>query len=569
MQRRAISAAIATVAAFLIPGTASALSPRDAAHPAPLPAHGVHAVCGPPAAGAARCDAHVVTRPNSTAPLATSTWQHGYRPSDLQAAYQLPPSSSTATVAIVDAYDNPNAESDLGAYRDQFGLPPCTTANGCFTKVDQAGGTNYPAGDTGWGAEIDLDIQMVSAACPSCKILLVEANSASFADLMAAVDYAATHADYVSNSYGAQEFSSETSYDGHFDRPGVGITVSSGDSGYGVQYPAASPHVTAVGGTSLTQTSGGWSETAWSGAGSGCSAVEPKPAWQTDSGCSRRTVADVSAVADPNTGVAVYDSYGSSGGANWYVYGGTSVAAPLIAGVWALTGSLPTGTTAGQVPYLHGSGWKDVTSGTNAKHCRSGYLCQAGSGYDGPTGLGTPIGASGFGGSSAGTGGTTNNPPTASFTSSCTDLACAFTDASSDSDGFLIGWNWTFGDGASSTTRSPSHTYPTGGTYTVSLTVTDDGGATATTSQQITVSQSAAGIVLSATGYKVSGRNTVDLSWTGTAGSATVYRNGVSITTVSATSYTDRTGQRGPASYTYRVCNAGTDTCSDSITVTF
>lgn len=560
---------------MLVPAAASAVPARDVSRPAALPAHSVRAVCGTPAAGAARCDAHVITRPDSATPLATSSWQYGYGPGELQSAYQLPTSSSAAagtgaTVAIVDAYDNPNAEYDLAAYRQQFGLPPCTSGNGCFAKVNQTGGTSYPTGDTGWGSEIDLDVQMVSAACPNCKIVLVEANSASFADLMTAVDYAAAHADYVSNSYGAKEFSSEASYDGHFNHPGIGITVSSGDNGYGVQYPAASPYVTAVGGTSLTQTSTGWSETAWSGSGSGCSAVEVKPSWQTDTGCSRRTVADVSAVADPNTGVAVYDSYGSSGGANWYVYGGTSVASPLIAAVWALTGSLPTGTTAGQVPYLHAIGWKDVTSGTNSSHCRSGYLCTAGSGYDGPTGLGTPIGASGFGGGTSGTGGgTTNTPPTAAFTASCSGLNCTFTDASSDSDGTVVGWNWAFGDGGSSAAQNPSHAYAAGGTYSVSLTVTDDGGATATTSQQVTVSQSAAGIVLSATGYKVSGRNTVDLSWTGTAGSATVYRNSGAIATVSGTSYTDRTGQRGPASYTYRVCNAGTSTCSDSVTVTF
>jgi PKD repeat protein len=574
MRRLLALAAVLLLGALFAPGAALARPDARGHAPEPLPAHGVRPVCAPPAHGTASCASHVVTRANSATPLATSSYQYGYRPVDLQAAYQLPSASGSPgtgpTVAIVDAYDNPNAASDLSAYRSQFNLGTC--GGGCFSKVNQAGGTSYPKGDTGWGAEIDLDIEMVSAACPTCKILLVEANSNSFSDLMTAVSYATAHAAFVSNSYGGGEFSGETNYDSNFNKPGVGITVSSGDSGYGVEYPAASRYVTAVGGTSLTQSSGGWSETAWSGAGSGCSAVEPKPAWQSDSGCSRRTVADVSAVADPNTGVAVYDSYGSSGGANWFVYGGTSVAAPLVAGIWALAGALPNGTTAGQVPYLHLNGWDDVTSGTNSHHCGSGYLCQAVVGYDGPTGLGTPIGASGFGGTvGGGGGGTTNNPPTASFTYSCTNLSCTFTDASTDTDGTIASRSWTFGDGGTSTAQNPTHSYASGGTFTVTLTVTDDGGATGTTSKQVTVSASTSGFSLTATGYKVKGRNTVDLVWGGASGSVDVYRDGNKITTapVTGTSYTDSTGQRGGATYSYQVCNAGTNVCSNTATVVF
>ncbi len=275
----------------------------------------------------------------------------------------------------------------------------------------------------------------------------------------------------------------------------------------------------------------------------------------------------MSAVADPNTGVAVYDSYGSSGGANWYVYGGTSVAAPLIAGIWALGGALPGGTVSGQVPYLHLDGWTDVTSGSNTRHCRNGYLCQAVVGYDGPTGLGTPIGTSGFGGGSGGGGGT-NSPPTASFTYSCTDLSCSFTDTSVDSDGTISAHAWTFGDGSASTAVNPSHSYSGSGTYTVTLAVTDNGGATGTTSQQVTVSAPTGGIALTATGYKVKGRNTVDLAWTG-ASNVHVYRNGSSIATVSGTSYTDSTGARGGATYSYQVCATGTTTCSNTVTVVF
>jgi len=201
----------------------------------------------------------------------------------------------------------------------------------------------------------------------------------------------------ISNSYGGSEFSTETSstYDGHFNHPGIAITVSSGDAGYGVEYPAASRYVTSVGGTTLTRSGSGFTESAWSGAGSGCSAYEAKPSWQHDTSCSRRTVADVSAVANPSTGVAVYDSYGSTGGANWYVFGGTSVAAPIIAGVYALSG-ITSGYPA-QLAYTTSGGLWDVVSGSNAKgKCRYGNLCSGAVGYDGPSGMGTPKGTSAF-----------------------------------------------------------------------------------------------------------------------------------------------------------------------------
>ena len=331
-----------------------------------------------------------------------TTAPSGYGPADLQAAYGLPSSTAGAgqTVAIVDAYDNPNAEADLATYRAQYGLPPCTTANGCFRKVNQNGGTVYPAGDVGWGQEIALDLDMVSAICPNCKILLVEATTSGFNDLGAAVDRAvALGANAVSNSYGANEFNGEIGYDAYYNHPGVAITASSGDSGYGVQYPAASSYVTAVGGTSLnrTATARGWSEGAWSGAGSGCSAYVAKPGWQHDGGCARRTVADVSAVADPYTGVAIYDSYcTATSSCNWQVFGGTSVAAPVIAGVYALGGHTSS-VTAGAYPYGQTAALYDVTSGSNGS-CNSSYLCTAVAGFDGPTGLGTPHGTTAFGG---------------------------------------------------------------------------------------------------------------------------------------------------------------------------
>ncbi|MFL6077272.1 MAG: hypothetical protein ACJ73S_28260 [Mycobacteriales bacterium] len=330
----------------------------------------------------------------------------GLGPSNLQSAYKLPSSSagSGATVAVVDAQDDPNAESDLATYRSQYGLPACTTANGCFKKVDQNGGTNYPAPDSGWAGEISLDVDMVSAICPNCHILLVEANTANMNDLGAAVNTAVSlGARYVSNSYGGSEDSTDPTSDSqYFDHPGVAITVSSGDSGYGVEYPAASQYVTAVGGTSLRTASNsrGWTETVWNGAGSGCSSVDPKPSWQTDTGCGKRTVADVSAVADPNTGVAVYRTYGGNG---WAVYGGTSASAPIIASVYALAGTPAAGSRPARYPYQHTGDLFDVTAGSNGS-CDPGYLCTAGTGYDGPSGLGTPNGTAAFAGGSGGAG---------------------------------------------------------------------------------------------------------------------------------------------------------------------
>jgi subtilase family serine protease len=322
---------------------------------------------------------------------------NGYGPADLQSAYQLAGANGTGTIAIVDAYDDPKAENDLNVYRAQYGLPACTTANGCFRKVNQTGGTSYPRANGGWGQEISLDLDMASAICPGCKILLVEASSNSFANLSAAVDRAALMgANAISNSYGGSEYSSEVTDQAHYNHPGIAITVSSGDAGYVVEFPAASQYVTAVGGTTLRRDASarGWSETVWSGAGSGCSKYVSKPVWQLDNGCARRTVADVSAVADPNTGVAVYDSYAYRGASGWMVFGGTSVSAPIIASVYVLAGN--TGSiNYGSYSYSHLSSLNDVTSGSNGS-CGSSYLCTAKAGYDGPTGNGTPIGTGAF-----------------------------------------------------------------------------------------------------------------------------------------------------------------------------
>jgi subtilase family serine protease len=353
-------------------------------------------VCpGPAAPGTARCHSHVITDargiPNASASPS------GYGPTQFRTGYNLTTTgSSGTTIGIVDAYDDPNIESDLGVYSTQFSLPACTTANGCFKKVNQTGGTSYPAKNAGWALEISLDVEIAHAICPSCHILLVEATTNSFANLLTAEDYAVGHATIVSNSWGGGESSSETSNDSHFNHVGVPITFSSGDGGYGVEYPAASQYVTAVGGTTLNLNSNNSykSESVWSGAGSGCSAYEPKPSWQNDKGCIRRTVADVAADADPNTGAAVYDTVRDQGHSGWFQVGGTSLASPLTAAVYALAGNAGT-TVDGSYPYAHTSALHDVTSGSNGS-CGGSYLCTGVVGYDGPTGNGTPNGTNAF-----------------------------------------------------------------------------------------------------------------------------------------------------------------------------
>ncbi len=329
----------------------------------------------------------------------------GYGPNSLQAAYNLPSSTngSGETVAVVDAFNDPNAASDLATYRSSWGLPAC--GSGCFSQVNENGATSplpASAGTTGWDVEESLDIDMVSAICPLCHIILVEASSASTTDLGKGVNAAVSlGAGFVSNSYGGSESSSDSTLDSEFyDHPGVAVTASAGDSGFGVSYPAASPDVTSVGGTSLSTASNsrGWTETVWGssaggeGTGSGCSADSAKPSFQTDTGCARRTDNDVSADADPNTGVAVYDTFSQGG---WLEVGGTSASSPMIAAVFALAGTPAAGTLPVSYIYKHTSNLFDVTSGANGS-CSPAYLCTGEVGYDGPTGWGTPNGITDF-----------------------------------------------------------------------------------------------------------------------------------------------------------------------------
>jgi hypothetical protein len=413
----AVSALAALVTALLPGGGALAAQPGLNAAAPKAPSAVPDLVTSAPAgcntsqpAGYARCFAIVRTPSSKTiTPDVSGPPSGALGPVQIQSAYDLPSAGGGQTVAIVDAYGDSDAESDLAAFRSQYELPACTTANGCFRKVDQTGGTNYPADDSDWGVETSLDLDAVSSACPNCNILLVEADDNSNGNLEAAVDEAvALGAKFVSNSYGGSEYSGEQTDDQAYNHPGVVVTASAGDDGYGVSYPAASPYVTAVGGSTLTQDSSvarGWDETVWGssggneGTGSGCSADEPQPSFQQDvpqldAACQNRADDDVAADADPVSGLAVYDSLGYGG---WLQVGGTSLASPLIAATYALAGTPIAGTYPNSYPYLdpsRSSDLFDVTSGADGP-CGN-VLCTAGPGWDGPTGLGTPDGVRAF-----------------------------------------------------------------------------------------------------------------------------------------------------------------------------
>jgi len=418
-----------------------------------------HAVCSAPEQEAVmRCHAHVVVdadgRPRLSGPTGPVA---GYSPSQLASAYGMPPKPAFVgglipVIAVVDAYDYPKAASDLAAYRAKFGLPPLAAcpnsdvvAGGpagavpCFSKLNQVGSsTSLPAPDTtGWSQEAALDIEMASAMCPRCTIILVEANSAADSDLGAAVNTAAAFANAISNSYGGAERST-TAFAAYYDHPGVAITASAGDTAYAggaVEFPASYTHVIAVGGTTLTPSSSarGWNETVWRTSGSeatvsGCSSLYAAPAGQRSAlpvatACERRVVADLAAVADPATGVAVYGPASicapsksrpgapscdpAANPSGWMVFGGTSVAAPLVAGIYAVGFGIrgvavtdPVGNLYSQ--YANGrAAFNDVTPGSDGNSARPScgnpaantfFLCNAGPGFDAPSGLGSPNG---------------------------------------------------------------------------------------------------------------------------------------------------------------------------------
>jgi subtilase family serine protease len=330
----------------------------------------------------------------------------GYTPADLASAYDIPNLPAVGrrpVVAVVVAYDDPTAEADLGIYRATFHLPACTSRDGCFTKLAGNGGHRLPTPDSYWAAETSLDLDMVSAACPSCRIALVEAKKATIKSLAQAAFTASGIGDVVSNSYGEPE-SSKAVARSYRDlvrlySPGnVTVVAATGDNGYGAQFPASIPAVTAVGGTSLYRAPGtarGWSESAWILSGGGCSTLFAKPLWQSDRGCPTRTTADISAVADAGTGVAVYNGYQPDGSAGWLVEGGTSVAAAYVAGLYGLVHRRDGNAVARA--YLHRGAFYDITDGLPG-YCDPEplYVCTVGPGYDGPTGLGTPHGIAGF-----------------------------------------------------------------------------------------------------------------------------------------------------------------------------
>jgi hypothetical protein len=371
-------------------------------------------------ASAARCEVEIPVLAGSRRPLARAEDDApaGLTPAQLWSAYGLTTavgtSGSQQTVAIVDAFDDPSAEVDLAVYRHTFGLPACTTANGCFRKVSENGDDSYPNENADWSLEESVDLDMVSAACPLCHILLVEASGdsppASFLG-PAENEAAALGATVISNSYDFPEnaMSDESGPDqsAYYDHPGIALVGAAGDNGCcQPQLPAALATVTAVGGTTLTaapSTARGWTETAWSGTQSGCSAWIDKPSWQPSMGCPDvngtsgdngvpgRAVADVAAVADPvNSPVAVYDTDQQPG---WILAGGTSAATAIIAGFYGLEGD-GAGDGGAQWAYEHPAAFNDITSGGDSSLCTAAALasdlCLAGAGFDAVTGLGTP-----------------------------------------------------------------------------------------------------------------------------------------------------------------------------------
>ena len=488
--------------AAVTPDASATAAPRFLS-PLPTPAlpAGTERGCASPAqAGQMQCDVLVNTKAKPQAAIKPNVIPPGagYTPAQLEAAYGLTAAATalnTATVAIVDAYNDPNAESDLAQYRSDAGLSACAVASGCLKIVNQAGGTTLPSVDPtgGWEVEESLDLDMVSAICPNCHILLVEANSALIADLGPADSYAASQAKFVSNSWGSGgEFIGENSYDSFFNHPGVVVTAAAGDTGYGPQYPATSQLVTSVGGTTLTQapsTTRGWTETAWSGTGSGCSTLGPKPAWQTDTnattGCLNRTENDVSAVADQSTGVAVYDTYPNTVNVTkgYNELGGTSASTAIITSVYALAGAPTPGTYPSSYPYQHTSAFNQVTSGSNGS-CEPGrlYLCNAAdslTGYSGPAGLGTPAGTAGFSEASTGDVVTVLNPGTVDMGDNVSlTLPIQATDSGSGQTLAYSATGLPAGVTINPTTGVISGT-DTGATGTASVTVTATDGASA------------------------------------------------------------------------------------------
>ena len=440
-RRRMRTAGAVLASAALAVGIGASAS---AAGAAVAPEYRVEHVCGASSPGTAACAAlRLVSSSLTSAELQANAARQaagaeparenknpfpGYlTPQDLHAAYSLPDetaAAATQTIAVIDAYDDPTAEADLKVYDEEFGLPACTSANSCFRKVNEEGQPSpLPPKSGEWAGEISIDVQMAHAVCEGCRVLLVEAKSPELTDLGAGVDAAvALGATEISNSYTAPEESSIASFyselnASYYDHPGVVVAAAAGDCGYlneaclgeagTANFPADSPEVLGVGGTSLTQEKEVWSSKVWDEGGSGCSEIFAAPAWQSavpdfaDTGCgTERSVADVAAIGDPNTGVDVYDSTPEGNGepTGWTVFGGTSVASPIVAAEWGLAGGSHGVAVPAATLYSHlgdAGDLYDVVSGSNGS-CGAATSCQAAAGYDGPTGVGSPIGLGAF-----------------------------------------------------------------------------------------------------------------------------------------------------------------------------
>lgn len=390
MNRRMLSAGLAA-GALAIAGLGAGVTGASAmpAHPQQS-THAVHACTTHPKAGEVTCFALAVANASGKRVVSDAPIPAAFTPDDIQAAYNLTGLKSKGRiVAVVDAYGYSGLEADLKVYRSTYGLPPCTVKNGCLMIRDERGGTDYPPDNAGWDLEQALDVDMVSAACPDCRILVMQGKAPNLKSLGHAVSHAAKlGAVAISNSYGGGN--QRNSH--YYDHPGVAVTASTGDSGYqGGQYPASDTNVIAVGGTSVFKdgSSRGFNEKAWSGAGSGCSRQNPQPKWQqkVDTTCKFDAMSDVSGAADPsNGGLSIYYN------GHFSQVGGTSESSPLIAAVYGLSGNVD-GYPA---EYLYQNTKKlyDVTTGTNGS-CGA-PLCTAGKGWDGPTGLGTPNGIGAF-----------------------------------------------------------------------------------------------------------------------------------------------------------------------------
>lgn len=364
MRYLVLTAAVAVVAFAVFGGTGGAANVNANAA----------AVCPAAAVGSSHCHALVVTDAHGNPDAQTSPY--GLSPAQIKGAYSFPTSLTAGagtTIAIVDAYNDPTVLSDFNTFSQQYGIP-CS----CLTVVNQSGGSKLPRTNSGWALEISLDVQWAHAIAPGAHILLVEASSNSNANLYAAEDYAKTHAQYVSNSWGGSESSGETSTDSHFSQSGVSFFVSAGDAGLPAEYPSSSPNVISVGGTTLTFSSNGSlaSETGWSSGGGGCSSYETATSAQAPVSqglCgTKRATPDVSLDADPASGVSVYDSTSYQGQRGWFKVGGTSASSPMWAARSADSGAVVNAST------VYGSSitYRDITSGNNGAPCLMGFdLC--------------------------------------------------------------------------------------------------------------------------------------------------------------------------------------------------